>query len=152
MEPAMPCKKENHLADTPSTELVRSLDASQLVPKTKYGCRVESHEYTRQRAEPSLPKRNTSMTQYKSVHKFVLLPQAKNIPDAKLAVDKEWKKLETSPVWQLDKVRSKKEGSLAAQRDKKNVHFATLMDICHLKKHGVGTPIPEVQRQSRSPW
>ena len=54
-------------------------------------------------------------------------------PDAKAAVDKEWKKLETIPAWQLDKVKSKKDGILDAQRDKKKVHLATLMDICHLK-------------------
>ena len=30
------------------------------------------------------------------------------------------------------------------ERDKKKVHFATLMDICHLKKSGVRTPITEV--------
>ena len=41
------------------------------------------------------------------------------------------------PVWipacQLDKVKSKKEFIVEAHRDKKKVHFATLMDICHLK-------------------
>ena len=45
------------------------------------------------------------------------------IPDAKAAVGKEWKKLEKLPAWQLNKVK--------AQRAK--IHFATLMDICHLK-------------------
>ena len=34
-------------------------------------------------------------------------------------MDKEWKKLETIPDWQLDKVKSKKEVILEAQRDKK---------------------------------
>ena len=53
--------------------------------------------------------------------------------DAKAAVDKEWKKLETIPAWQLDKVQSKKEVILKAQKDKKKVHFATLREICHLK-------------------
>ena len=55
------------------------------------------------------------------------------IPDAKAAVDKEWKKLEIIPAWLLEKVKSNKEVILEAQRDKKNVHFATLMDICHLQ-------------------
>ena len=49
------------------------------------------------------------------------------------AADKEWKKLETIPAWQLDKVKSKKEVTLEAQRDKQKVHLATLVDICHLK-------------------
>ena len=43
------------------------------------------------------------------------------------------KKLETIPAWQLEKDKSKKEVILEAQRDKKKVHFATLMDICHPK-------------------
>ena len=55
------------------------------------------------------------------------------IPEAKAAVDKEWKKLETIQAWQLEKVKSKKEVILEAQRDNKKVHFATLMDICHLE-------------------
>ena len=49
------------------------------------------------------------------------MPQAMKIPDAKAAVDKAWKKLETIPAWCLDKVKSKKEAILEAQRDKKKV-------------------------------
>ena len=59
--------------------------------------------------------------------------------------------LETIPAWQLDKVKSKKEVIFEAQRDKRKVHFATLMDICHLRKRGVRTKISEVQRQRRAP-
>ena len=33
---------------------------------------------------------------------------------------------------QLEKVKSKKEVILEAHRDKNKVHFATMMDICHL--------------------
>ena len=61
------------------------------------------------------------------------MPQAMKISDAKAAATKEWKKLETIPAWQLEKVESKKEVILEAQRDKRKVHFAALMDICHLK-------------------
>ena len=67
------------------------------------------------------------------VHKFITMPKAIKIPDAKAAVDKEWKKLETIPAWKLEKVQSKKEIVLEAQRDKRKVHFVSLMDICHLK-------------------
>ena len=48
-------------------------------------------------------------------------------------MEKEWEKLETIPAWQLEKVKSKEEVILEAQRDKKRVHFAALMDTCHLK-------------------
>ena len=61
------------------------------------------------------------------------MPQATKILDVKAAVDKEWKMLETTPSWQLDKVNSKKEVILDALTDKKKVHCATLIDICHLK-------------------
>ena len=73
------------------------------------------------------------MTHLNLVHKFIPVPQAMKILDTKAAVDKEWKKLETIPAWQLDNVKSKKEVILEARRDKKKVHFATLMEICHLK-------------------
>ena len=43
-------------------------------------------------------------------------------------------------------IKRKKEVTLEAQKDKKKVHFATLMDICHLEKCGVGAQITEVQR------
>ena len=65
-------------------------------------------------------------------------------PDAKAAVHKEWKKLETIPARNLEKVQSNKEVILEAHRDKKKVHFAALMDIGHLVKCGVGATTSEV--------
>ena len=62
------------------------------------------------------------------------MPQAMKILDAEAAVDKELKKLETIPAWRLEKVKSKKEVTKKRHRIIKNiVHFASLMDICHLK-------------------
>ena len=75
----------------------------------------------------------TSMSHFNLVHKLIPMPLAMNSSDAKAAVDKEWKKLDTIPAWQLEKVKSKKEVILEAQRNKKKVHFATLIDICRLK-------------------
>ena len=94
------------------------------------------------RVEESLPnyhedhiagKGDNSLQHYNLVHKFIPVPQAMKIPDAKAAVDKEWKKFETIPAWQLENVKSKEDVILEAQRNKKKVHFATLMDKCHLK-------------------
>ena len=71
---------------------------------------MEAHEPTRQRLESSLPKDHedhiaekgfNTLRQYNLVHKFILVPQAMKIPDSKAAVDKEWKKLETIPAWDL---------------------------------------------------
>ena len=126
--------------------------ASQKIPKTICGCVDES---ARQRVESSVLAKHedhiagkgfTSMSHCKLVHKFIPVPQTMKISDAKAAVEKEWKKLETIPAW--EQVKSKKEVILEAQRDKKKVHFATLMDT---QERGVGTQIKEVQRQSRAP-
>ena len=62
------------------------------------------------------------------MHKFFHAP-SDEIPDAKAAVNKEWKKLEKISAWQMDNVRSKRNGILEAQKEKKKVHSATLMDI-----------------------
>ena len=69
----------------------------------------------------------------KLVHKFTPKPQAMKIPAAKAAVDKEWEKLEKFSAWNLTKVRSKKEVIDEARTTGAKVHFASLMDICHLK-------------------
>ena len=68
------------------------------------------------------------MNHHNSVHKFIPVPQVIRIPDAKVAVDKEWKKLETILAWKLklERVRNKKEVILKAQRGKQKVHFASL--------------------------
>ena len=55
------------------------------------------------------------------------------IPAAKAAVDKEWQKLEKISAWNLTKVKSKKEVFDEARISGAKVHFASLMDICHLK-------------------
>ena len=45
-------------------------------------------------------------------------------------------------AWQLDKVRSKKDVILEAQKEKHKVCFTALMDICHL-----GDAVPEPKHQ-----
>ena len=60
-------------------------------------------------------------------------PKQMKIPDAKAAVEKEWEKLETIPAWPLTKVRNKKEVIEEARNKSRKVHFASLMDPCHLK-------------------
>ena len=49
-----------------------------------------------------------SSSHYNIVHKFILVPQAIKISDAKAAVDKEWEELEKILAWQLTKVKKKK--------------------------------------------
>ena len=66
----------------------------------------------------------------KSLH---LGAQVLVLPNAKAAVDKKWERLEKLPAWPVMTVKSKREVILEAQKEKRTVHFATLMDICHLK-------------------
>ena len=59
------------------------------------------------------------------------MPQA--IQQRKAAVDKECEKLEKFSEWNLTKVKSKKQVIDEARASRATVHFASLMDICHLK-------------------
>ena len=54
------------------------------------------------------------------------------ILDAKAAVEKELEKLEKILAWQLTKVRNKKEVIDEARNEGRKVHFASLVDLCHL--------------------
>ena len=105
--------------------------------KTKNACIFEADESTRKRVEGTLHKDHedhiagkgiNSLDNCNLVHKFIPMPQALKIP-----VDKEWEKLENFPAWQLAKVRNKKEVTNEAKKESKTVHFASLIDICHLK-------------------
>ena len=78
-------------------------------------------------------KGENSLQHYNLVHKFIPMPPALKNPAAEAAVDKEWEKLENISAWNLSKVKSKKEEIDEARTSGATVHFAQLMDICHLK-------------------
>ena len=135
MAPAKPCKtsKKSKHGETRS----KTNDF-----KSKFACILEASESTRLCMEESLPnyhedhiagKGDKSLQHYNTVHKFIPMPQAMKIPAAKAAVDKEWEKLEKIPAWDLTKVKRKKEVIDEARTKGAKVHFASLMDICHLK-------------------
>ena len=110
--------------------------------KTKIACILEANESTRMRKGNSIPhhhedhitgKGENSLQHYNWVYKFIPMPQAMKIPAAKAGVDKEWEKLEKISAWNLTKVKSKKQVIDEARTSDAKVHFASLMDICHLK-------------------
>ena len=110
--------------------------------QTRLACILEADESKRLRMGESLPnhhedhiagKGENSLQHYNLVHKFMSMPQAMKIPAVKAAVDKEWEKLEKFSAWNLTKVRSNKEVIDKARTSGAKVHFASLMDICHLK-------------------
>ena len=78
-------------------------------------------------------KGDNSLLHYNLGHKLIPMPQAVKIPAANTAVDKEWEKLGKISAWSLTKVRSKKEVIDEARTKGAKVHFASLMDMCHLK-------------------
>ena len=82
------------------------------------------------------------MTHYNLVHKFIPVPQAVIIPDAKAAVDKECEKLEKNSMAADESQEQKKRVIAEARREGKTVHVASLMDICHLKN---SDPEPKFQ-------
>ena len=141
LEAAMPCKKEQRSIWS-FRKLKRGVMNSTRFHKQKHACIVEAHEPTRKRLESSLPKIRedhiagkgyNSMSQQNLVHTFIPMPQAIKIPAAKEAVDMEWEKLKKISAWNLTKVRSKSEVIDEARTSGAKVHFASLMDICHLK-------------------
>ena len=69
------------------------------------------------------------MRHYNLVHKFVPMPQAMKIPDAKAAVDKEWKKLETIPAWNLEQCQEQKGGYPRSTKRQKE------SPLCHIEGH-----------------
>ena len=126
VEAAMPCKMgiRKRLKELQATG-ARGITESN--GKTKYAFIVEAHESTRKPLEPTLPRNHEdhtaergfdSMNHYNSVHKFIPMPQATKIPDAKAAVDKGWEKPEKLTAWGLEKVNSEREVILEAQREK----------------------------------
>ena len=137
---AIPCKRAFAQASIRETGVSKTGKAKTSEAKTRFSCITEAHQSTRQRIESvtiheehMAGKGQNSVLHYNLVHKFILMPQALKIPDAKAAVDKECEKLETLPAWKLEKVKSKKEVIKEAQKNNNKVHFASLMDLCHLK-------------------
>ena len=97
-------------------------------------------------------KGDNSLQHYNLVHKFVPMPEALKIPAAKAAVDKECEKLEKISSWNLTKVRSKSEVIDEARTKGAKVHFASLINICHLRNADLeAKKAPKIQRSSCTP-
>ena len=153
MAPAIPCKTCKKITKAETRSKTNDF-------KTKLTCILELSESTRPRMEESLSnyhedhiagKGDNSLQHYNLVHTFFQKLLVKKIPAAKAAVDKEWEKLEKISVWNLTKVRSKKEVIDEARTKGAKVHFASLMDICHLKNAELEAKHQKIQRSSCTP-
>ena len=129
--PAMPCKIMKNCGSGGSNKI-----------KTRLACILEADESTGLRMGNSsrnhhedhiVGKGDNSLQHYNLVQKFNPMPQALKIPAAKAAVDKECEKLKKISAWNLTKVRSKKQVIDEARTKGAKVHFASLVDTCHLK-------------------
>ena len=110
--------------------------------KTKLACILEADEFTRMRMGNSMPhhhqdhiagKGENSLQHYNLVHKFILMLSSYENSCSKSSGGQGMGKLEKISAWNLTKVRSKKEVIDEARTSGATVHFASLMDICHLK-------------------
>ena len=128
--------------------------------KQDFACILEASDSTRLRMGESLPnhhedhivgKGNNSLKHFNLVHKFIPVPQAMKILAAKAAAHKEWEKLEKISAWNLTKVRSKKQVIDEARTSGAKVHFASLMDISHLKNAELVANHQKVQKSSCTP-
>ena len=116
--------------------------ASQKIPKTIYGCTVESHESTRHKSGifSTYKTRRLHCRQrfyfddhYNLVHKFILMPQAMKIPDAKAAVDKGMEEARDNPSVANGESQKQKGVCSRSTKRQKKVLCATLMYTCHLR-------------------
>ena len=130
--PAMPCKIMKKNCGSGASNKI----------KTRLACILEAGESTRLRMGESLPnhhedhiagKGSNSLQHYNLVHKFIPMPQAIKNSSSKGSSGQGMGKIGANFGVEPDKVRSKKEVIDEARTTGAKVHFASLMDICHLK-------------------
>ena len=110
--------------------------------KTKYACIVDADETMRIRlggvprryhADHISAKGKNSLSRYNLVHKFIPMSQALKNSRCGGCSGKRVGQSEKNTAWQLTKVKNKKELIEEAMNRGRKVHFASLMDLCHLK-------------------
>ena len=116
--------------------------------KSQFACILEASESTRMRMEESLPnyhedhisgKRDNSLQHYNLLHKFFLCLKPWRFPEQ----EQQWKKNGRNlkrfrrGTWQKSEVNQR--WSMKQGRRAQKVHFASLMDICHLKNADLET-------------
>ena len=131
--PAMPCKiiKKNKNCGSGASNKI----------KTKLACILEASESPRLRVGESLPthhedhiagKGDNSLA-LQSVSQIYSYASSHENSRSKGSSGQGMEKLEKISAWNLTKVRSKSEVIDEARTKVAKVHFASLMDICHLK-------------------
>ena len=159
--PAMPCNMMDKQHPCIAKANAKPKIAFEKNTKTMCGCVVASHEFTRQRAESSQSKNREdhiagkglfSMSHSNLAHKFIPMPQAMKIPDAKAAVDR-MEEARDNPSMETGDCQEQKRGFLGStKREKESL-------LCHFDGHmspqecGVWNQNSRnYKRQSRAPW
>ena len=76
---------------------------------------------------------STSYDSYVMVHAPIKSDKAMQIPEAKAAIQKEWDKLHMKRTWLIETVQELDDVKNKAAKEKRKVHFGTLMPLCHQK-------------------
>ena len=134
MAPAIPCKTSKTCKQGTTRGKTNEI-------KSKLACILEAGEstncvgriFTESSWRSYCRKRRRFITAVQFGSQIYSHASTMKIPAAKAAVDKVWEKLEKISAWNLTKVRSKKQVIDEARTKGEKVHFASLMDICHLK-------------------
>ena len=148
--PAMPCKIMKKTCGSGASHKIKNktcvYSGSWWNYKTAYGRIIAKSSW-----RPYCRKRKQFIATLFWCTNLFLCVKLWKIPAAKAAADKEWEKLGKISAWNLTKVRSKKEVIDEARTSGAKVHFASLMDICHLKKCWIGGKTPKVQKSGCTP-
>ena len=144
----MPCKNYEELWEWWIWQKIRQ----------KLACILEADESTwrtlnlQNHEDHIAGKGENSLQHYNLVHKFYSYASSYEDSGSESSsgqgMGKNWRKFRRG-TWPKSKVRktwSMKQGPRAL-----TVHFASLMDICHLKKSWIGGKAPKVQRSSCAP-
>ena len=131
LAPAMPCKIMKNCGSGGSDK-----------NKTKLACVLEANVSTRMSMGNSPPsnhedhiagKAEHSLQHYNLVHNFFLCLKLWKFLQQKQRWTRNGKNWRKFSAWNLTKVKSKKQVIDEARTSGAKVHFASLMDICHLK-------------------
>ena len=131
MAPAMPCKIMKNCGSGASIKI-----------KTKLTCILEADESTRMCMGNSIPhnhedhiagKGENSLHHYNLVHKFFSYASSYENSGSESSGGQGMGKMEKISAWNLTKVKSNKQVINEVRASVATVHFASLMNICHLK-------------------
>ena len=125
MPAAMPCKTPVNCRGETCSSIAKH--------RTKCACIFDADESMRIRLE-GVPQRYQRSHHCKTSEFIESLQSRAQIHSAaSAAVEKSWENLKKIPAWQLTKVRNKKEVIDEARNKGTKLHFASFMDLCHLK-------------------